>query len=162
MRPVVTYQIRLSIDGKGDDVVAALEVDLDVTASADDDVLLAVDGVGSRRRIDAGAGKERPQHVTGLGIVGAEPAVALTGEHEAAGSGERAAHQRYRRLLLPCDLAGVVIDGGDVAEGLLGWNHLEGAAEPKLAARIGRTRHLIGHRLMQVDRVSQPKLRIDR
>jgi hypothetical protein len=43
MRPVVTYPARTSIDGKRDDVVAALEVDLRVSTSADDDVLLAID-----------------------------------------------------------------------------------------------------------------------
>src|SRR5512147_2547807 len=100
MRAVVTYQIRLSIDGKRDDVVAALEVDLGISASADDDVLLAVDGVGGWRSVDAGAGKERPQYVAALRIVSAEPAVPFTGEHEPSGSGERAAHHRQRRLLL--------------------------------------------------------------
>src|SRR5262245_33722087 len=49
-----------SIDREGDDVVAALEVDLHVTARADDDVLLPVDGVGGRRRVHAGAREERP------------------------------------------------------------------------------------------------------
>src|SRR5262245_26591830 len=43
-----------SVGREGDDVVAALEVDLHVTARADDDVLLPVDGVGGRRRVHAG------------------------------------------------------------------------------------------------------------
>src|SRR6476619_7882599 len=143
MRPVVTYQIRRSIDGERDDVVAALEVDLGVSAGSDDDVLLAVDGVGGRRRIDAGAREERPQDVAGFRIVGAEPAIAFTGEHEATGSGQRATQHGQRRLFLPGDLAGVVIDGGDIAERLLGGDYLEGAAKPELAARIGRALDLI-------------------
>ena len=65
MRPVVTYPACISIDGKRDDVVAALEVDLRVSTCADDDVLLAVDGIGSGRCIDAGPGEERPQDVAG-------------------------------------------------------------------------------------------------
>src|SRR6476620_6452789 len=162
MRPVVTYQMRVSIDGERDDVVAALEVNLDVTTRADDDVLLAVDGVGGWRRIDAGAREERPQNVAALRIVGAEPAIAFTGEHEATGSGQRATHHGQRRLFLPGNLAGVVVDGGDVAERLLGGDHLESAAKPELAARIGRALDLIGHRLMQVDGVGQAELRVDR
>ena len=50
-----------SLDREGDDGVAALGVDLGVAARADDDVLLAADHVGGRRRIDAGAGLELPQ-----------------------------------------------------------------------------------------------------
>src|SRR4026207_200121 len=91
MRPVVTYPACISIDGKRDDVVAALEVDLRVSTCADDDVLLAVDGIGSGRCIDAGPGEERPQDVATLRVVGAEPSVALTGEHETASGGQRAA-----------------------------------------------------------------------
>ena len=153
---------RRSIDRKGDDVVAALEVDLRVSARTDDNVLLAVDRVGGRRRVDAGSGKERPQDLAALGVIGPEPAVALAGEHETAGRGERAAHHRQRRLHLPLDLAGVVVDGGDVAEALQVRDHLEGAAEPQLAVGIGRALDLVGHRLVQVDGIGQAELRIDR
>ena len=112
-----------SIDGKRDDVVAALEVDLGISASANDDVLLAVERIGSGRSVDAGTGKERPQDVAALRIVGAEPAVAFTSEHETAGGRQGAAHHGQRRLLLPGDLAGVVVDGGDVAPALFAGNH---------------------------------------
>ena len=43
-----------------DDVVTAFVVHLRISAGTDDDVLLAVHGVGGRWRIDAGAGLERP------------------------------------------------------------------------------------------------------
>ena len=47
-----------SIDSESDDVVAALEVDLDVTARADHDILLAAQRVAGGRRIDARPGAE--------------------------------------------------------------------------------------------------------
>src|ERR1700730_3061391 len=61
-----------SIDGEGDDVVAALVVDLDVSAGRDHDVLLAVDRVGGRRRVDAGAGPEFPQDRASAGDISLE------------------------------------------------------------------------------------------
>src|SRR5512145_1788320 len=105
MRPVVTYQMRISVDGERDDVVAALEVDLRVSTGADDDVLLAVHRIGSWRGIDARACEEGPQNIAALRVVGAEPTVTFTSEHETAGGGQRAAHHGQRRLLLPGDLA---------------------------------------------------------
>ena len=51
-------EARRLLDREGDDGVAALGVDLGVAARSDDDILLAVDHVGRRRRIDAGAGLE--------------------------------------------------------------------------------------------------------
>src|SRR5690242_3105696 len=65
---------------EGDDGVAPLVVELDVAAGCDHDVLLAVHHVGRRRRIDASAGVERPQHLAVLGALGAEAAAALAGE----------------------------------------------------------------------------------
>src|SRR5262249_17630958 len=52
-------RVASSIQREGDDVVAALVVDLDVAAGPDHDVLLAAHRVGGGRRIDAGAGVER-------------------------------------------------------------------------------------------------------
>src|SRR5271163_3609085 len=56
------------LDREGDDVVAALGIDLGVAARTDDDILLAVDHVGRRGRIDACAGLELPEHFAG-GVV---------------------------------------------------------------------------------------------
>jgi hypothetical protein len=78
------------------DVVAALGSDHPAAARADDDVPLAVDGVGRRRRIDARAGEERPKYLAGLGVVGSESAVALACEHEPAGVGEGAS-KRFKQ-----------------------------------------------------------------
>ena len=45
---------------EGDDIIAPLVVELDVAARPDHDVLLAVNGIGSRWRVDAGASLEIP------------------------------------------------------------------------------------------------------
>src|SRR5215472_13331040 len=66
-----------SVQGERDDGVAALVVELHVAAGGDHDVLLAADHVGGGRRIDAGPGIERPQHLAVLGVIGAEAAVAF-------------------------------------------------------------------------------------
>src|SRR5262245_8493505 len=149
-----------SIQREGDDGVAALVVELHIAAGRDHDVLLASDHVRGRRRVDAGTGIERPQHIAVAGVVGAEAAIAFAGEHQPAGGREDAADHRLRRLHLPADLSGIVVNGGDVAPLFLGRDDLEGAAEPQLAGRVGRTLHLIGHGLVQVDGITQPELRI--
>ena len=56
----------------------------------------------------------------------------------------------------------MVVDRRHVAPLLLGRDHLEGAAEPQLALRIGRALDVVSHRLMQVDGVAQAETRIDR
>src|ERR1700692_3918119 len=122
-----------SIPREGDDAVAALGIDLHVAAGRHHDVLLAADDIGRRRRVDAGAGLELPQYVAALGVIGLEPAVAFAGEDQAAGRGENAADHRLRRLHLPFDLAGVVVDCSYVAPLLFRGDDLEGAAEPQLA-----------------------------
>src|SRR6202035_6007336 len=91
-------------------LVAALGIDLHVAAGGDHDVLLAADHVGRGRRVDAGAGMEFPERLAVLGVIGLEPAVALARKDETAGGGEDAADHRLRRLHLPFDLAGVVVD----------------------------------------------------
>src|SRR4051812_34254351 len=121
-----------SIQRESDDAIATLVVELHVAARSDHNVLLAADCIRRRRRIDAGPGLERPEHVAVLGIIGAEPAIAFTGEDEPASGRENAADHRLRRLLLPLDLAGVVVDGGYVSGLFFGGDHLERAAEPEL------------------------------
>src|ERR1700722_10186294 len=123
-------KLRTLLDREGDDVVAALGVDLGVAARTDDDILLAVDHVGRRGRIDARAGLELPEHFTVGVVVSFEPAVGLAGEEKAAGCDENAADHRLRRLNLPGDFPGVVIDRADVAEALLARNDRKRAAEP--------------------------------
>src|SRR6266481_783996 len=147
---------------EGDDIVAPLVVELDVAAGRNDDILLAVDRIRGRRRVDAGAGVESPQHLAVPGVIGAEAPIAFAGEDEAAGCRQNAADHRLRRLYLPTNLAGVVIDRRDVAGLLFGRDDLEGAAEPQLALRVGRAFYMIGHRLMQVDGVGYAQLGIDR
>src|SRR5262249_35732364 len=151
-----------SLQREGDDIVASLVVELDVAAGGNDDVLLAVDRIGGRWRVDAGAGVESPQYLAIPGVIGAEAPIAFAREHEAAGRRQNAADHRLRRLYLPANFAGVVIDRRDVAGLLFGWDDLEGAAEPELALRIGRAFHKIVHRLMQVDRIGYAEVRIDR
>src|SRR6185437_16973015 len=114
--------------------VAALRVDLVVAAGRDRDVLLAVDHVGDARRIDAGAAVELPQLLAGARVVGLVPAVRLAVEHDVTRGREHAADQRLRRLVLPCDLAAVEVDRDELSPLLFGWNGLERAAQPQLAA----------------------------
>src|SRR5262249_31404514 len=85
----------------------------------------------------------------------------LAREYDAAGSRQNAADHRLRRLDLPADLTGVVVDGGYVTGLLFARDDLERAAEPELTARVGRALHMISHRLMQVDGVGKPETRID-
>src|SRR6266849_9541678 len=65
---------------EGDDVVAPLVVELDIAAGGNDDILLAIDRIGRRRRVDAGAGVESPQHLAVLGVIGAEAPIAFARE----------------------------------------------------------------------------------
>src|ERR1700745_2203634 len=118
-----------SFECESDDVVAALEVDLDVTARADQDILLAAQRVAGGRRIDARPGVEAPQFLAGGRVVGRKLDVAFSRESKATRGGENAADHRLRRLHLPFDLASVVVDGGDVARLLLARDGGEGAAE---------------------------------
>src|ERR1700729_2699076 len=147
------YEARGLLDREGDDVVAALGVDLGVAARTDDDILLAVNHVGRRGRVDAGAGLELPKHFAAGIVVGLEPAVGFAGEDEAAGGRKNPTDHRLRRLDLPGDLAGVVVDRGDIAEALLSGDDRERAAKPEFAVRIGGVGDRVGHRLMQVDRI---------
>src|ERR1700722_8922363 len=156
------YEARGLLDREGDDVVAALGVDLSVAARTDDDILLAVDHVGRRGRIAAGAGLELPEHFAGGVVVSLEPAVGFAGEDKPARGGENAADHGLRRLDLPGDFPGVVVDGGNVTEALLARDDRERAAEPEFAVWIGGVGDRIGHRLMQIDRISDAVVRIGR
>src|SRR5712664_1460011 len=143
-----------SIERERDNVVAAAEVDLGVSARTDHYILLAANHVGGRRRIDARTGAEVPQFLAIGRIVGRELAIALTRENKTARGGENASDHRLRRLDLPFDLAGVVVNGGNVARLRLARDRREGATKPQLAIRIRRALDSIGHRLMQVDGIS--------
>src|SRR5215471_6364615 len=90
-QPIDAHAPDQSIQREGDDVVAALGVDLHVAAGGDHDVLLAAHHVGGGRCVDAGPRVERPQHVAVVCVVGAETAVGLAREHHPAGGGENAA-----------------------------------------------------------------------
>jgi hypothetical protein len=77
---------RRSIEREGDDVVATFERKVSVTASAHCYVLLAIHGIGHRRCVDAGTGKERPQNLASRCVVRPEPAITLTSEQQPTGS----------------------------------------------------------------------------
>src|SRR5258707_10745261 len=104
-----------SVKREGDDIVAAAEVYLSVASRTYHDILLSVDHVGGGRCIDAGSSAEAPQFLAVGRIVSGELAVALARENKAARGGENAADHRFWRLHLPFDLAGVVVNGGNVA-----------------------------------------------
>src|SRR6266508_4922575 len=98
-----------------EDRVAQRIADLEVTTRRDRDELRAVELVHRGRRVHAGAAVELPQDGASLGVVGLEPAVTLTGEHQAARRGGRAAHHREVSLLLPGDLPRVQVYRADGA-----------------------------------------------
>src|SRR5665213_3074746 len=139
-----------ALEREHEDAVAALEIELRVAAGGYGDVLLAVDGIRHRRRIDAGAAIVLPQLVAVLRIERLEPAVALAVEHEPPCRSQHAADQRLGRLHAPGNLAGVEVDRDQTPPLLLARDRLERAAQPQLAARIRRRLDLVGHRLMQV------------
>src|SRR5258706_6117850 len=126
----------LSIERESDDIVAAAEIDLRVASRAYDDILLAVDHVGGGRRVDAGSGAETPQFLAVGRIIGGELSVAFARENEAACGGENAADHRFWRLDLPFDLAGVVVNGGNVARLRLAPDRGENAGQPQIAVLV--------------------------
>src|SRR5439155_1454435 len=144
------------------DAVAALEVELRISARGDGDVLFAPHHVGHRRRVDAGAGLVLPQQVTGRRVQRLEEPVALAEEHDTPGSGKGAADQGLLGVVLPSHLAGIDVDRREASPLLLAGDRLERAAEPQLAAaRVVRGLDVIGHRLMQVERVGEARLRAE-
>src|SRR5664279_1824792 len=82
-----------SRQGEHEHGVAALEVELRVAARRDRDVLLAADHVRDGGRVDAGAGLVLPELLAGLGVEGAEEAVAFAVEDQVARGREDAADQ---------------------------------------------------------------------
>src|SRR5665213_3301437 len=106
-----------ALEREHEDAVAALEIELRVAAGGDGDVLLAVDGIRHRRRIDAGAAIVLPQLVAVLRIERLEPAVALAVEHEPPCRSQHAADQRLGRLHAPGNLC--LLYTSDAADDLL-------------------------------------------
>src|SRR6218665_1153936 len=91
---------------------------IDAPAGHHRDVLLATDGEAAGRRDDARRGRELPQQLAALGVVGAEHAViGATGkQHAAAGGEDRAPVPRVRVLLAPDLLAAIDAPGLDAAD----------------------------------------------
>src|SRR5262249_53129636 len=85
-----------SVRRECDNRVAALGVNLNIAARCNDNVLLVADTVGGRRGIDTSAGVEGPQHFPVARVVGAEAAVGLAGEHDAARGRQNTAYHRLR------------------------------------------------------------------
>src|SRR5215475_6538035 len=74
------------------------------------DILLAVDRVGDRRSVDAGARVEAPEFLQGLGVERVESAVERAVEDEIAGGRKRAAVVGILHLKQRLGLAGQRID----------------------------------------------------
>src|SRR5204863_4327275 len=94
-----------------------------------------------------------------------EPAVAVAGEHQAAGGGGGTAHHRQLGLHGPGDLAGVQVDRVDVAvltrvAALVVGDAHEGAAEPQPALLPRGVVDFVMHRLVQPHGVRVPELRV--
>src|SRR5215470_8051449 len=134
---------------EGDNVIATLVVDLDIAAGGDNDVLLAVNRIGGRRRVDAGTGVEGPQHLAVLGVIGAETPLAFTREHEAAGGRHYPADHRWRRFHLPTNLAGVVTYTRAVSRWLRRPSPTTCSAESSRELRIARSFNITRNRLVQ-------------
>src|SRR5438034_6067898 len=75
------------------DAVAALEVELRISARGDGDVLFVLHHIGHRRRVDAGSCLVLPQQASGLRVHRLKKTVAFAEEHQTPGGGERAADQ---------------------------------------------------------------------
>src|SRR6185437_5295883 len=131
-----------SIETEDEHGGAVFVVELIIAARRDGNIGLAVDLKSHRRGVDAGARREGPQALAALGVIGGESAVTLAGEDEPALGGERAADHRLIGLDLPGDLAGIDIDGRDVARLLLAGDGDEGAAEPHIW-RLGVARAVV-------------------
>src|ERR1700704_4259410 len=160
--PASLFDDRLcgSIERESDEIVPAAEIDLSVASRTDHDILLAVNHVSGGWRVDAGSSAETPQFLAVGRIVSGELAVAFARENKAACGGENAADHRFWRLHLPFDLAGVVVDGSNIARLRFARNDLEGTAEPQLTIRIRRVLDMVGHGLMQVDGIGEPLPRV--
>src|SRR6516225_4902215 len=78
-------------------------------------VLLAVDRVADRRRLNWAADVEAPYLVQGLGVIRRERAVVMTEEDQIAGGRKRASHVRIVELTGGLRLAGRRIDGLEAA-----------------------------------------------
>ena len=83
---------------------------LEVAASGDRDILLAIHLVRDGWSVHAGAEVITPNTLAGAGIESVEPAVAFAHEHEVSGRCQSAADQRLRGLVLPGDFARLDIE----------------------------------------------------
>src|SRR5262249_38281197 len=77
--------------------------------------LLAVEFPGDRLSDDAGGGLEFPQNLAAVGIDRHEFAGEAAGEHQSAGSHERAREIRALERRRPLRLAGEGVDGAQIA-----------------------------------------------
>src|SRR6266478_6194998 len=107
--------VHVSGQGEYDDAVAALEIDLRISARGNGDVLFALHRVGHRRRVDSGSGLVLPQQASGRRVKRFEEPVAFAEEHQTSGGGERAADQGLLGVVLPRHLARIDVDGREPA-----------------------------------------------
>src|ERR1700682_1659599 len=110
--------------------ITAFVVKLRIAAGRHGNVLLAVNGVGYRRRVHAGTALEFPELLARRCIECAEQPVSFAIEYKSPGSDEHAADQRLLSLVIPRDLAGIDIDRGQLAPLRLRRNGLECATQP--------------------------------
>ncbi len=141
--------------------VAERIAELEVAATGHGDELLTPVHERHRRGIAASAAIELPELFSGLRAVGVEVAVAFTGECEAAGRGERAAHHGLGHLVLPGDLAGLEVHRGVEPVLLFTRDGDEGRSEPELALLVRRGMGDVVHRLVQAGHEGIAEGRID-
>ena len=98
-------------------------------------VLLAVDRIGHRGRVDAGAEIEVPELLQALGVISRERAVVVPQEHQIAGGRKRAAVVGIFELQANLGLAGGRVEGFEAAVEPLGR---PAAAAGKALARLDR------------------------
>src|SRR5205823_4640651 len=137
--------------GKDEDAISALEIELCVTAAPHRNVLLVVDHVGDRHGVGASTTLELPQKGPASRVERFDEPAALTEKEQTPRCREPAADKRLLRVVLPDNLAGVDIDRGYTAPLLFTRDSLERAAEPEFPIRILRRFDVIRHRLMQVE-----------
>src|SRR6201999_2227450 len=85
-----------------------------VAAGVDGDLLFAFVFERGDRGVGAGAGLEAPEFLAGFGAERLQFAVVLADEDEPARGRDRARVARFGELVLPLDLAGAHVVGGQV------------------------------------------------
>src|SRR5882672_8864100 len=132
---------------------------LEVAAAGHRNELLATAHEAHRGAVAAGTAVEGPDQRARGRVVGVEVPVAFTGEGEAAGGRETAAHHRLIDLLLPGDLAGGEVHRREQAVLGLAGDGDERGAEPEPALFPRRGVGDVVHRLMQAGRERIAQLR---